>query len=410
MATGPLKEGDEFMQRQTETSPTTRSSGDGSLRRARGSLALVGALALVATAGISSVTAQDADGRVFHTTAGPLTEAEVGDVLAHQHMFVEFGANPPMAFVDADPDKVYEVIGPWVEEARDLGISVFVDPTPLGLGRRPDIVKAVADRAGLPTMMVTGIYREPFQPAWVNDASVEEIADFLREELEVGVGDTDVPAGWIKLSQNATGMTLQERKVLEAACIVAQETGAAIGSHLGEWGGSAGPIALSVMDALDSYGCSASEQRFIWIHAGVEAGAEGSKTEVADVLGVDPGMDYLWEALERGAYLSLDSIGSPFWGGTYASFEDNIARIEEFVDAGYGDRILIGADTGWFDPGEPGGFELEQVDGVWTMVGTFAGDFSQIPSEFVPAMREAGFSDELIDQLMHDNPWNAYSR
>ena len=266
MATGPLKEGDEFMQRQTETSPTTRSSGDGSLRRARGSLALVGALALVATAGISSVTAQDADGRVFHTTAGPLTEAEVGDVLAHQHMFVEFGANPPMAFVDADPDKVYEVIGPWVEEARDLGISVFVDPTPLGVGRRPDIVKAVADRAGLPTMMVTGIYREPFQPAWVNDASVEEIADFLREELEVGVGDTDVPAGWIKLSQNATGMTLQERKVLEAACIVAQETGAAIGSHLGEWGGSAGPIALSVLDALDSYGCYWAGRSYVCYH------------------------------------------------------------------------------------------------------------------------------------------------
>lgn len=398
------------MKRQTGTVLTAARPGDRRRRTVRGSVALIGALSLLAATNISGVSAQDADGRVFHTTAGPLTEAEVGDVLAHQHMFVEFGANPPTAFVDAEVEKVYEVIGPWVEDVRDLGISVFVDPTPLGVGRRPDIVKAVADRAGLPTMMVTGIYREPFQPDWVRDASVDEVADFLREELEVGVGETDVPAGWIKVSQNATGMTLQERKVLEAACIVAQETGAAIGSHLGEWGGSAGPIALSVMDALEAYGCPASEQRFIWIHAGVEAGAEGSKTEVADVIGVDPGMAYLWEALERGAYLSLDSIGSPFWGGTYASFDDNIARIQEFVDAGYGDRILIGADTGWFDPGEPGGFELEEVDGVWTMVGTFAGDFSQIPEDFVPAMQAAGFSEELVTQLMHDNPWNAYSR
>ena len=289
-------------------------------------------------------------------------------------------------------------------------MDTFVDPTPLGVGRRPDIVKMAADRAGLPTMMVTGIYREPYMPAWVHDASVEEIADFFREELEVGVGDTDVPAGWIKLSQNATGMTLQERKILEAACIVARETGATIGSDLGEWGGSAGPVALSVMDALEGFGCPADEQRFIWIHAGVEAGATGSKTEVADVLGVDPGMDYLWEALDRGAYLSLDSIGSPFWGGTYASYDDNIDRIQQFVDAGYGDRIIIGSDTGWFDPGQPGGFELEQVDGVWTMVGTYAGDYSQIPAGFVPAMQEAGFSDELITQLMHDNPWSAYSR
>ena len=145
-------------------------------------------------------------------------------------------------------------------------------------------------------------------------------------------------------------------------------------------------------------------------HAGVEAGSPGTRTEIADVVGADPGMDYLMAALERGAYLSLDSIGSPFWGDTYADYADNIARISEFVDAGYGDRILIGADTGWFDPGEPPGFELEQVDGVWTMVGTYAGDFHHIPGEFVPAMREAGYSEELITQLMHDNPWKAYSR
>ena len=61
------------------------------------------------------------------------------------------------------------------------------------------------------------------------------------------------------------------------------------------------------------------------------------------------------------------------------------------------------------DARAPGGFELEQVDGVWTMVGTYAGDYSQIPA-FVTAMQDAGFSDELVNQLMHENPWSAYSR
>jgi phosphotriesterase-related protein len=367
------------------------------------------ALLLVAT-GAGAAVAQDPDGRVFHTTAGPLTRDEIGNVLAHQHMFVEYGAHPPTAFADVDPEMVYEVIGPWLEEAKALGIGTFVDPTPLGVGRRPDIVKYAADRAGLPTMMVTGIYREPFMPDWVYEASVGEIADFFRTEFTEGVGDTGVPAGWIKVSQNGTGMTLTERKVLEAACIVARETGAAIGSHIALWGSSAGPTALAVMDALEGFGCPLDEQRFIWIHAGVEAGAAGSPTEVTDVVGVDSGMDYLMEALRRGAYLSLDSIGSPFWGGTYADYADSIERIRQFVDAGYADRILIGSDTGWFDPGQPAGFELQQVDGTWTMVGDYAGDYSMIPKEFVPAMREAGFSEELINKLMQDNPWNAYSR
>jgi predicted metal-dependent phosphotriesterase family hydrolase len=133
-------------------------------------------------------------------------------------------------------------------------------------------------------------------------------------------------------------------------------------------------------------------------------------TELTDVVGADSGMDYLMAALERGAYLSLDSIGSPFWGGTYADYADNIERIQQFVDAGYEDRLIIGSDTGWFDPGQPAGFELEQVDGVWTMVGDYAGDFSMVPGEFVPAMREAGLSEELITKLMQDNPWSAYSR
>jgi phosphotriesterase-related protein len=378
----------------------------GSLKMA----SVAGAAMLMTAALAGGVAAQDADGRVFHTTAGPLARDQIGDVLAHQHMLVEYGANPPTAYVDADPEMVYEVIGPWLEEAKALGIGTFVDPTPIGVGLRSDIIKYAADRAELPTMMVTGYYREPFMPDWVYEASVEELADFMRVELADGVGETGVPAGWIKLAQNGTGMTLTERRMLEAACIVAQETDAAVGSHLAIWGSSAGPTALSVLDAFESFGCPLDEYRFLWIHAGVEAAATDTVTELADVSGHDAGMDYVMEALDRGAYVSFDSIGSPFWGGSSADYADNIARIQQMVDAGYEDRILLGSDTGWFDPGQPPGFELEQIDGVWTMVGTYAGDYSMVPGEFVPALQEAGFSEELITKLMQDNPWNVYSR
>lgn len=378
---------------------------------ARRLLAIASSAMLMATMGAGSAVAQeDEGGAVFHTTAGPLERDQIGDVLAHHHMFVEFGANPPTAYVDADPEMVYEVIGPWVEDAKALGIGTFVEFSPLGIGRRPDIVKFVADRAGLPTMLVTGIYREPFMPEWVYDASVEEIADFLRQELDVGVGDTGVPAGLIKISQNATGMTLTERKILEAACTVAQETDAAIASHIAAFGSTAGPTALAVIDALEGLGCSLDEQRFIWVHAGIDAAAPGTQLELADVAGADAGFDYLLAALERGAYVSLDSIGSPFWGPTYGDYDVAIDWITRLADAGFEDRIIIGSDTGWFDPGQPAGFELEEVDGVLTMVGTYAGDYSQIPAEFVPAMQEAGFSEELVTKLMQDNPWAAYSR
>ena len=285
--------------------------------------------------GAGGATGTDADeGKVFYTTAGPLERSEVGNVLAHHHMFVELGAVPPVAAPDADPEQVYDVIGPWVEDAKALGISVFVEFTPLGVGRRPDIVKFVADRAGLPTMMVTGIYREPFMPPWVYDASVAEIADFMIGELTDGVGDTGVPAGFIQLSQNATGMTLTERKILEAACVAAQETDAAIASHLAQFGSTAGPTALSVMDALEGFGCPLDQYRFIWIHAQIDAGSPATRLESGETTGADAGIDYLTAALERGAYVSMDAIGSGYWGPTYGAYDVNIDWIQGFVDAG----------------------------------------------------------------------------
>ncbi|MFV2063847.1 MAG: hypothetical protein ACC726_10100 [Chloroflexota bacterium] len=373
-------------------------------------LSMVLAMLLVGAGGASGQDGND-DGKVFYTTAGQLERSQVGDVLAHQHMFVEFGAVPPVAAADADPELVYDVIGPWVEDAKSLGISVFIDPTPLGVGRRPDIVKFVADRAELPAMLVTGIYREPFMPPWVYDASVDELAEWMIEELTVGVGETDVPAGFIKLSQNATGMTLTERKILEAACVASQETGAAIASHLEQWASTAGPTALAVIDALEGFGCSLDETRFIWIHAMLDAAAPGTRLATAEPLGVDPGIDYLLAALERGAYVSLDAIGSGFWTDTYGGYDVNIGWIQQFVDAGYQDRILIGADTGWFDPGLIEGWEIEQdEDGNWNPVGTLMQDYRSVPAEFVPAMEAAGFSEELIESLMSSNPWNAFSR
>jgi phosphotriesterase-related protein len=382
--------------------------------RWRGTRRLVFVLAVLllmpfATAGGASGDGRGAGTQHFYTTAGPLDESEIGDVLAHHHMFVELGAVPPVAYKTADPEQANSLLHPWLLDAKELGIGVFVEMTPEGVGRRPDIVKYAADNAGLPTMLVTGIYREPFMPDWVYDASVGEIADWMLKELRIGVADTGVPAGIIKLSQNATGMTLTERKVLEAACVAARKTNAAIASHI-----TAGPTALSVMDALEGFGCPLSKYRFIWVHSMLTAASAGATLE-GNRTGHDPGMDYLMAAVKRGAYVSLDGIGSNYWGPTYGAYDVNIAWIEQLVEAGYENRIIIGADTGWFDPGFPPGFKITQLpDGSWVHdpadVPQYMQDYRSVPGEFVPAMRAAGLSDALIHKLMHTNPWKAYSR
>ena len=366
-------------------------------------------MSLVSAGGATGDGGRGAGAHHYYTTAGQLDESQVGDVLAHHHMFVELGAVPPVAYKTADREQVLSLLTPWLLDAKALGIGVFVEMTPEGVGRRPDIVKYVADKTGLPTMLVTGIYREPFMPDWVYTASVGKIADFMLKELKVGVGDTKVPAGIIKLSQNATGMTLTERKVLEAACIAAKKTGAAIASHI-----TAGPTALSVMDALEGFGCPLDKYRFIWIHSMATAASAGATLE-GNRTGHDAGMDYLMKAVKRGAYVSLDGIGSNYWGTAYGGYDVNIAWIKQLVAAGYQNRIIIGADTGWFDPGFPAGFKITQLaNGQWVHdpadTPQYMQDYNSVPGEFVPAMRAAGFSEALIHKLMHTNPWNAYSR
>jgi predicted metal-dependent phosphotriesterase family hydrolase len=321
----------------------------------------------------------DPDCPVYHTTHGALTELEVGNILSHQHMFVEFQAAPPVAYLTSTFAEVWAAIGDMVLEAKDLGYDVFIEPTPLGVGRRPDIVEQVALEADLPTMMPTGIYHEPYQPTWVAGATVDELTEFMLEELNVGVGDTNVQAGFIKLASSYTNPTETELKVLEAACNASLETGAAIASHI-----LTSTAVQDTMDALEGFGCPLD--RFIWIHAPYTAFIEG-----------DAGVDALLAAAERGAYLSHDFIGSQFWIGWVGdnSYERHFELLDAMVEAGYEDQLLIGSDTGWFDPGNPG-FLIEP--------------YNQIMDDFVPFMQDQGYSDELIDKFLHENPWEAYSR
>ena len=186
-------------------------------------------------------------------------------------------------------------------------------------------------------------------------------------------------AGFIKLSQSWGGITPDEMKILEAACAASLETGAAIGSHI-----LSSSTALAVIDALEGFGCD--PHRFIWIHAPYTAFTEAG------------GMDALLEAAFRGAYISDDFIGSNFWAAWLDGHNENsrhIELIETLVAAGYENQILIGSDTGWFDPANPA-LVIEP--------------YNQIMTSFLPDARAAGFSEDLIYKLMHTNPWNAYSR
>lgn len=299
------------------------------------------------------------------TTQGTLRADELELILPHEHIFVDLGPIEAENWRDAEAEDVIELMGPEVEAAMDAGVTALVECTPTGVGRRADIDVAVSEATGLPVVLPTGIYREPFVPEWASEASEDEIREWLLAELTEGIEETGIRAAWIKLSASDDGMTETEEKILRAAAAAGAETGALIGSHT-----VAGRVAHNQLDVIEDVGYDPG--RFVWIHTQMEA---------------DNSVHHA--VAKRGAWIEYDGIG----GGKADAYY--LERIEAALDAGLGDRVLLSMDRGWYDPSEPGGGEPDP--------------YTYLPETFLPKLRDAVGTDETR-RLTHDNPFRAFAR
>lgn len=300
------------------------------------------------------------------TTLGPRSADELGMILPHEHVFVDLRTPDRPGHGEAEAAAVVDLMAPELERARAAGVTALVECTPVGVGRRVDILKAVSDACAFPVVVPTGIYREPWVPRWAMEADEAQLRDWMLGELTGQVDDTGVRAAWIKLSAGDDGLTATETRILRAAAAAGAATGAAIGSHT-----IRGRVVLDQLDIVEQAGYDPA--RFIWIHASAEA---------------DRALNL--EAAHRGAYIEYDWIGDP------ADDDDFIARILRLLDAGFGDRLLLSHDRGWYDPAQPGG-------GV-------PRPFTYLSEHFLPKLRRAGVDEETIERLTQRNPFQAFAR
>lgn len=149
------------------------------------------------------------------------------------------------------------------------------------------------------------------------------------------------------------------------------KTGLVIASHTGP-----DKPAFAQIDVLKKNGVDPSA--FIWVHA------QGGTPE-GNIM-----------AAKEGAWISLDNIHyrkniEPGVPNSIEWYADRIARLKS---EGLLSRVLISHDSGWYDPAKPGG-------------GTFNG-YNDIFDSFIPFLKEKGFTDNEIDQIMVKNPQEAF--
>lgn len=303
----------------------------------------------------------------LYTTLGRKSAGDVGMILPHEHIFVDLRTWDKPGYAQAEAADVVALMSPEIEKIKALGVTALVECTPIGVGRRADLDKAVSEATGFPVLVPTGIYREPWIPPWAHDASEDALFTWMLGELTDHLEESDFPAGWIKLSAGDDGMTATETKILQAAVRAGKETGAVIGSHTIK-----GRVVRNQLDVIEAQGYRAD--RYIWIHTQAE-----------------PDFDLHLEMAKRGAWLEYDAIGNP------GAPDDPtiISYIQRLTAAGFGSQILLSHDRGWFDPGTPDGVPLP---------------YTYISETFIPKLRASGFDDSAIRQLTAVNPFNAFAR
>ena len=244
---------------------------------------------------------------IIRTVLGDIDPSELGPCDAHEHLFLDTPAQPGEEFLDRDKA---------VEEARTLvaaGGRSLVDWTPLGLGRDLEGLAHVARETGLHVVAATGLHRDAHYPA---DSTYRRTG--VAELVEVFVGELGERCGIIKAGASYHHLTPFEEGAFEAAAAAHTQTGAPVCVHTQH-----GTMGLALVERLVRLGVPATSVVLAHVDRNPDAGEHA-------------------ETASTGATLQLDGPGrAKYWP------DSTILRlIADLAEAGHGERLLVGGDTG----------------------------------------------------------------
>lgn len=248
------------------------------------------------------------------TVLGPVAVGDLGVTLPHEHIFVDLSkVNRNIATLFDDLERMVHETGRF----REAGGRTVVDVTPRNVGRRPDLLRVVAERTGLNVVMSTGWYREPWYEPVVSRSSVDACAELLVEEIARGVPGTDIRAGIIgEMGTDDAWLTPLEERGFRAAARAHARTGLTITTH--------------------AFGCDVGLRQLDLL---VEEGVPPGRVVIGHCdTWLDPG--YLDAILDRGAWVQFDTIRvRNEW-----DFARRADQLERIVRAGRGHQVLLSQD------------------------------------------------------------------
>jgi phosphotriesterase-related protein len=314
------------------------------------------------------------------TVRGPVAVDQLGTTLMHEHVFVltpEVMQNYGDEWWDEDV-RVADAIAK-LRELKAAGVDTIVDPTVIGLGRYLPRVQRINAEVDLNIVVATGLYTFDELPHHFQHrgpgtllGGPEPLTRLFLRDIEEGIADTGVRAGLLKCVVEKRGLTRDQTRVQTAVCEAHVRTGTPITVHTNARR-ETGRLALEFYR---------------------EHGVDLTKVVIGHA-GDTNDLDYLRWIMDQGATIGCDRFGADGFNPT----ADRVKTIAALCAEGYADRIVLAHDAACYMDyfaGEEAQRQLATVMPNW--------HFLHIPHDVLPALREAGVTDEQLTTMLVDNP------
>ena len=254
------------------------------------------------------------------------------------------GGGPPAPPPGLDPMRDVDLMSEELGAAKREGVACVVDAGHPDMGRDLNFVRQASMKSGVPVVASAGFYAQPFYPKDIPTMSEDRIVQALIRQVETE------PVGAFGEIGSWDYITKDERKVFRAIGRAHLATNIPIFTHTG----IPGKAAIEQLDILEDVGVKPDR---------VVIGHLGSLVD-ANV--------YVHKAIcRRGAYVGFDRQG----GNGDAQ---QVPMVMALIDAGCADHLMFSADA--------------------------SSGYGKTITVFLPKLKAAGASDEVLHRIMVDNP------
>jgi phosphotriesterase-related protein len=251
---------------------------------------------------------------------------------------------PPPAPPGPDPQRDVNLMTEELRNAQRDGVACIVDAGLEGAGVDLDFIREAAKRSGVTVVKGAGFYSQPFYPKEVATMSEEQLTRALIRQAD------DYPAGAFGEIGSWDEITALERRVFRAVGKAHLATNLPIFTHTGIPGKSA----LEQLDILE------------------DAGVDPRRVAIGHLGNLNDPNVYVHKTIcRRGAFVGFDRQGG-------AGDAQVVPLVMAMIEAGFADHLLFSGDA-------------------------FRG-YGRVVTAFLPKLKAAGASDEILRRITVDNP------